>query len=80
MGPLAAILLAAAPQPVAGGVMTVTARVAPACGVRAAPSGVVVVCAGRTPYVVRRPGGDQPPRPQPPGRANARPAGVTITF
>ena len=65
----AALAVLAAAEPAASGAMTVVAVVAPACTIRTAADGVVVVCAGRTPYVVTRPG-------QPRGG----PKGLTITF
>ena len=65
---LAAALAASQPAS-ASGVMTVAAVVAPACTIRTAAQGVVVVCAGRTPYVVTRP-----------GRPRGGPEGLTITF
>ena len=72
MQALAVLLLASAAEPAAAnGVMTVQAVVAPACTIRQAAD-VVVVCAGRQPYVVQRPG-------RAPSR-ELRPEPVTVTF
>ena len=67
--PAALAAIAAAEPAAASGALTVVAVVAPACTVRTAADGVVVVCAGRTPHVITRPG-------QPRGG----PKGLTITF
>ena len=67
----AAAALAAEPAP-GRGVLTVTASVTPACTIRTPPGGPVVVCGGRVPYVITRPG-------RPRGR-DGRPEGLTITF
>ena len=73
MGPLAAILLAASGQ--APGVLSVRVVVEPACRIRSAADGVVVVCAGRTPHIVSRPGA----QPRGGGPAAERPR-ITISF
>ena len=70
--PAVLLLAAADPASASAGALTVVARVAPACTVRSAAADVVVVCAGRTPYVVTRPGA----RPAP----SRGPQGLTITF
>ncbi|HEX8570506.1 MAG TPA: hypothetical protein VF699_11380 [Caulobacteraceae bacterium] len=75
MGPLAAILLAASGA--APGVLSVRVVVEPACRIRSAAEGVVVVCAGRTPHVISRPGAQ--PQPEGGGPAAGRPR-VTISF
>ena len=69
---LVAAAMAAAPaSPSAAGVLAIRAEVAAACTIRHAGE-VVVVCAGRQPYLVRR-----PVRPARPG---SRPEPVVVTF
>ena len=76
MGLLAALLIAASPGATAGA-LSVRVVVEPACRIRSAADGVVVVCAGRTPHVVTRPGAQPPSHGA--GPAAGRPR-VTISF